>query len=338
MKTNIFSSRRTQLLLVGAIIFAIMAITRPTVFLTPLSMRAILVQVSDVGLLALAMAVVMISRGVNFSIVNLANLSAIICAMIIRALVTDVTTSLQVYLILLMCVGVCIVIGLIGGTVNSFLIANLKVPEILTTLGTMNLFLGISMIITGGRAIFGIPQEVAHIGSGNILGIPIPFIIFIAVGAIVYLIVHKTPYGSQLKLFGANRNATLYSGINNKVVIYKTYILSCVLAAFAGLMILARTNAATVDFGAPLVLNTLLIGVLSGIKPSGGVGNVINIFLAMLVIQLLNTGLTLLRISGFVREMIPALLLVSILSLEYLIQVRNERKLNRIASGKGKAA
>ena len=323
-------------MIVGAIIFAIMAITRPAVFLTPLSMRAILVQVADVGLLALAMAVVMISKGVNFSIVNLANLSAIVCSMVLRATVTDDMTSFQVHMILLLCIGICILIGLIGGAINAFLIANLRVPEILATLGTMNLFLGVAMIITGGRAMFGIPQELGHIGAGSFAGLPFTFLIFLAVGIIVYIIVHKTPYGSQLMLFGANRNATLYCGINNKVVIYKTYILSCVIAAFAGLMILARTNAATVDFGAPLVLSTLLIGVLSGIKPSGGVGNVINVFLAMLVIQLINTGMTLLRISGFVREMIPALLLVTILSLEYIIQVRSEKRLNRLVLEKNK--
>lgn len=338
MKTNVLSSRRTQLLLAGSIIFLIMAITRPNVFLTPLSMRAILVQISDVGFFALAMAVVMISRGVNFSIVNLANLSAIVCAMILRALVTDGMSSAHVYLIILLCLGVCIAIGVVGGIMNSVLIAELKVPALLTTLGTMNLFLGFSMIITGGRAMFGIPEELAHIGAGTVFGLPIPFLLFLVAVAIVYVIAHKTPYGSQLRLFGSNNHATMYSGISNRAVIYKTYILSGVLAACAGLLILSRTKAATVDFGAPLVLNTLLIGVLSGIKPTGGVGNIINVFLAMLVIQLLNTGLTLLRVSGFVREMIPALLLVTILSLEHILLIRNERKLNKIAMEKNKAA
>jgi simple sugar transport system permease protein len=190
------------------------------------------------------------------------------------------------------------------------------------------------MIITGGTPMIGFPQELLQLGSQNLMGIPFPFIIFVVVGAVLYFILHNTSYGSQLRLYGNNRNAALYSGINNKAVIYKTYILSCVVAASAGLMIIARTNAATVDFGAPIVLTTLLIAVLSGIRPSGGIGNVFNLFLAMLVIQLLNTGLTLLRVSSFVREVIPAALLVSIISLEYYMQVRSEKKLNKMALDK----
>ena len=331
MKKNILSNRRTQLLLAATLIFIMMSITRPNVFLTPLSIRSMLVQISDIGFFAFAMAIAMISRGINFSIVNLANLAAIVNAKIILELVTEYTTTGQIYLIILLCVGVSLVIGTLGGLINGFLIANLKIPEILATLGTMNLFLGVAMIITGGTPMIGFPQELLRMGSGNLMGIPIPFMIFLVIGAILYFILHKTSYGSQLRLYGNNRNAALYSGINNKVVIYKTYILSCIVAASAGLMIVARTNAATVDFGAPIVLTTLLIAVLSGIRPTGGIGNVTNLFLAMLVIQLLNTGLTLLRVSSFVREMIPAALLVTIISLEYYMQVRSERKLNKLA-------
>ena len=301
-----------------------------------------MIQISDIGLLAIAMSITMIAAGVNLSIVFLANMVAVINATLIKLMVTETTSSTEVYMILLMCLGVSVAIGIIAGFINSFLIANLGIPPILVTLGTMNLFYGVAMIVTDGRGIIGFPQQLLDIGSGNMLGIPIPFIIFIVLITILYFVIHKTSYGMKLILVGTNSMASFFSGINNKKVLYITYIISCVFAALSGIMLMARTNSATVDYGAPIVLTTLLIGVLSGIKKGSGKDHVINIFLALLVMQLLNSGLNLLRVSSFIREMTPAALLVAIISLEHLMQARGEKRLNRLSllnntQGKGTA-
>jgi simple sugar transport system permease protein len=331
MKKNIFNNRKTQLISACALISIVMAVSKPDTFITATNIQSMLVQISDMGIFALAMSITMIAAGVNLSIINLANLVAVINAIVIKSMVTETTSSFEVYMILLLCFGISLIIGFLAGIINSVLIANLKIPEILATLGTMNLFLGIAMILTRGQGIIGFPQQLLDIGANNVIGIPIPFIIFAAIAAMLYLIIHKTPYGTQLMLFGTNRKASFYSGINNNKVIYKTYILSCLVASVSGLMIMARTNSATVDYGASLILTTLLIGVLSGINPSGGTGNVVNMFLALLVMQLLNSGLNLLRVSSFIREMTPAILLVAIVSLEHYLHARSERKLNRLA-------
>lgn len=338
MKKNIFGNRKTQLTLAAALIFAVMAVCKPDTFLTATNVQSMLTQISDMGIFALAMAITMIAAGVNLSIISLANLVAVVNAIVIKSIVSDTTSNSEVYLILLMCFGISMIIGVLAGIINSLLIASLRIPEILATLGTMNLFLGVAMILTKGQGIIGFPQQLLEIGSKNILGIPIPFMIFTIVAVALYFIVHKTAYGAQLMLFGTNRKASFYSGINNNKVIFKTYIISCMVAAVSGLMIMARTNSATVDYGATLILTTLLIGVLSGISPSGGTGSVVNIFLALLVMQLLNSGLNLLRVSSFVREMTPAILLVVIVSLEHYLNAKNEKRLNKIAvMGNGKS-
>jgi simple sugar transport system permease protein len=102
-------------------------------------------------------------------------------------------------------------------------------------------------------------------------------------------------------------------------------------ASLAGLLIMARTNSATIDYGGQTILITLLIGVLSGIPASGGAGSIISIFLALLLNQLLNSGLNLLRVSSFIREMVPAALLIAIVSLEYYFYTMSERRLNKLA-------
>ncbi len=113
-------------------------------------------------------------------------------------------------------------------------------------------------------------------------------------------------------------------------MVYKTHIIACMTASVAGLLIMARTNSATVDYGGQMILTTLLIGVLSGIPATGGAGNVIGIFLALFLNQLLISGLNLLRVSSFIREMVPAALLITIVSLEYYLYTLSEKLLNKM--------
>jgi simple sugar transport system permease protein len=331
IKKNRLSDRNVQLLIAIAVFFVIMVIYRPEIFLTTTNFQSMLVQIADLGIFAMAMSVAMISGGIDLSIVNLANLVAVVNAVLLKSVVTETTPDATIWLLLLLCLGIALVIGFLGGVINSFLIANLGIPEILATLATMNLYLGISTIITEGRGIIGFPQQLLNFGSGNVLGVPTPFLIFLVIAGALYIFIHRTPYGTHLKLFGLNQRATFFSGINNKKVVYKTHILACMTASLAGLLIMARTNSATIDYGGQTILITLLIGVLSGIPASGGAGSIISIFLALLLNQLLNSGLNLLRVSSFIREMVPAALLIAIVSLEYYFYTMSERRLNKLA-------
>ena len=102
------------------------------------------------------------------------------------------------------------------------------------------------------------------------------------------------------------------------------------IASVMGLLIIARTNAATIDYGGQVIITTLLIGVLSGVASLSGVGNSFSIILALFLNQLINSGLNLLRVSSFIREMVPAALLISIIALEFILFRTQERRLNRM--------
>ncbi len=331
VKTNPLTQRNVQLVLAIVIFFGIMVINRPDTFLSSTNIKSMLIQISDVGIFALAMALTMIAGGIDLSIVSLANLVAVINAVLLKAVITDTTSNSAIWLWLLVCLAIALIVGFIGGVINSFLIANLGIPQILATMATMNLYLGVSTIITGGRGIIGFPQQLLNIGSGDFLGIPYPFIIFLLFAVIMYIFLQRTPYGTKLRLYGLNQRATFFSGINNKKVIYQTHILACMTAAVMGLLIMARTNSATVDYGGQVIVTTLLIGILSGVAALSGVGNAISIILALFLNQLINSGLNLLRVSSFIREMVPAALLITIISLEFVLYRTRERRLNRMA-------
>lgn len=330
VRKNPLTQRNVQLILAIVIFFTIMAINKPDTFLSSTNIQAMLIQISDVGIFALAMALTMIAGGIDLSIVSLANLVSVLCAILLKSVITESTTGMVIWLWLLACLGIAMVVGFVGGSINSFLIANLGIPQILATMATMNLYLGVATIVTGGRGIIGFPQQLLNIGSGNFLGIPYPFLIFLFFALIMYIFLQKTPYGTKLRLYGLNQRATFFSGISNKKVIYQTHILACMSAAVMGLLIMARTNSATVDYGGQVIVTTLLIGILSGVAALSGVGNAISIILALFLNQLINSGLNLLRVSSFIREMVPAALLITIISLEFVLYRTRERRLNRM--------
>ena len=123
------------------------------------------------------------------------------------------------------------------------------------------------MVLTKGQGVFGVfPEQVMFIGNGKLFGlVPMPLIIFLGALAVVYLIIHRTPHGLKTQLFGSNRVASFYCGIDNVKTVFKTYMMSSMLGALTGILILARTNSAKYDYGSSYVLQAMLASVFAGI-------------------------------------------------------------------------
>lgn len=313
-----------RLLVIVIAIFAIFSAIRPDAFPTGRNLQSMAFQASEIGILALAVALTMLTGGIDLSINATANLTAILAGLILTS-VGETSPALAMAL----AVGAALVIGPICGFINGVLVAYVGIPPILATLGTLTLFQGIATVITKGAAIFGIP-EFQFIGNGDILTIPIPLIIFLVTAAILGVILSKTRYGFEVYLLGANPVAARFSGINNRQVLLRTYIISGLLSAIAGLIILGRTNAARVDFGESYVLLTIMICVLGGINPSGGAGRMVGVVLALIALQFLSTGMNM-ALSGnsganFFKEAAWGGTLLLMLLLEYYSNRQRQRQ------------
>jgi len=339
-------SQTKQLTAICLVLFVIMTFLRPVMFLRPININTMLEQLAEPGLFALAMSITMIAGGINLSIVNIANLVGIVNGIIIRTAITPETTNEQTTIILLICVLVAIGIGLVCGLINGFLIAKMGILPILATLGTQSLFMGISMIITQGRAEGNFPQILLDLGNKNVLafegflGVPLVTVFFFSLFALLCIVVHKTPYGLKLQFYGSNSRASFFSGIDNKKVVYATHLLSAFIAALAGLIIMARTNSAKATYGQIYVFETILICVLAGITPLGGRGKIYNIIIALLALQIVSTGFNMMRISPLIRDSLFGFLLVFSILVDHILRKRRMDKLNQsaIASSKTKQA
>ena len=296
-------------------------------FFTTRSITSMLFQLPEVGILSLAMMIPMMIGGDDLSIVASANLSAVISGFfsikIVSGFIPDQNWAVHIGAAFLISVLVCILTGIFNG----ILVGYVGIPSILVTLATLTFFTGISKGLTKGSVLIGLPESIGLIGSETILGIPIPFIIFVIVAAIMYIILNHSPLGLKIRMMGTNPSASKFSGINNKKVMLKIFIISGVLSSIAGILIMSRTLSASYQYGtSTYILLTILIGVLAGVAP--GEGSVVNVFISVLILQVISTGFHMMLVgirgSSFFKDFIWGMLLIVI------FVINNLRKKSRV--------
>ena len=191
----------------------------------------------------------------------------------------------------------CIVFGGILGGVNGVLITRLRLPPFIVTLGTMFLYSGVALGITKGVAYSGFPQSFGIVGNGVIGLVPIQTIIFVLIFGILYFIQLKTPFGIWVMAVGSNEHSARLLGVRPERVRLTVYVVSGVLAALSGIIMVSWLLTARPDAGAGYELRAIAAAVLGGVDLFGGAGSLLAVFLAVVFITLFQTGLQLININ-----------------------------------------
>ncbi len=307
--SRVLASTEGRLAVIAAIVFLVMSALAPDRFLSLQNMTSMAFQFPEFAILALAMTVTMLTGGIDLSVVGIANLSAIMAATIL----TRVTGSGDGTAIVLVAYGAAIGVGVMAGLFNGVLVATLGLPPILATLGSGLIFTGIAIALTGGSAMMGFPAASAWIGNATVFGVPAPLILFGVLAVLISLLLSRTAFGVKLRMFGANPLAARFAAINIDAMLIKVYVLSGVLASVAGMVVMSRANSAKADYGSSYLLLAVLIAVLGGVNPYGGYGRVIGVVLAVLTMQFLSSGLNMVGVSNFARELIWGGLLIFVM-------------------------
>ncbi len=304
-----FLRRRTELsglLLTLGLVVAVMAALTRGKLLELRSVEAMGFQLPLLGLLTLAQMLPMLTGGIDLAIISTANLAGVLAAMALTRIHTWVA----------MPVGVVIGLAAAGaaGALNGIIVAYFEVSPIIGTLATMILIKGLALAITRGYVIAGFPQQFLFLGGGSVLGIPTPFVIFAVAAAAMAVMLNRTAFGVSAYMLGSNPVATRFSGIDTRALLFRTYLISGLLSGLAGLVMISRFNAAQADFGVSFLLLTVLISVLGGVDPAGGVGTVLGLGIAVLILQLVATGFNLVGLSAHLANALwGAILLVVII-------------------------
>ncbi len=312
--------RQTILLLSVFLILVLFFGVTEDKFLTPRSITSMGFQLPEIGVLALAMMLAILTGGINLSINATSNLAAVLAGFFLVRVMPESAAPGQVVFYIIVAFLIMLAIGLICGVINGLLIGYVGVPPILATLATMTFFTGISTGLTGGKTVTGFPEQLSFIGSKTIVGIPIPFVVFLVITLLTYLILYRTAFGFKVRMMGANPTAANFTGIHTPSVIMKVYIISGVYAAITGILVMSRTMSAAIEYGSTTyVMLTILISVLAYIIP--GFGNVLNIFIAVVTLQVLSTGFHMfllgVRGSSFFKDFSWGVLMILIFIINY---------------------
>ena len=286
--------------LILLIVITIMTAATSGRFFTPSNFNALASQLPELGLLSLAMMIVMLTSGINLSIISTANLVGVVMALMLTRLFPVGGSGSSTFLFVTITIAAGLLLSLLLGFANGFLVAYAGIPSVLATLGTMILYEGFTLAITKGYVISGLPEMFVSISNSKIVGIPYALLIFVIAAILMSLVLRRRPFGRKLYIVGSNETAASFSAVNTRRILLITYMLSSLLCGIAAIIMLSRFNSANARQGSSILLLTVLIAVLGGTDPNGGFGNVLGLVLSMLILQCITSGLNLIGISSFI--------------------------------------
>lgn len=308
-----------RLLAIFVIILAVSGITKGTSFLNVGNLQSMAKTLTEYGLMAVGCGITMISGGIDLSTVYIANL----CGILAGLTMNESSSSIVLAII------VALVVGALCGIFNGFLVSVLKIPAMLATLGTYQLYMGIAVVASKGSTVSGV-TSFSSFAYMTVAGIPMPFIVFVLMIVVISFIMGKTKFGKRVHLVGTNEKASKFVGINTVSVLIHAYMLSGIVSAVAGLLSLSRINSAKADFGSSYTMQTILISVLGGINPDGGFGSIPGVAIAVLILQMLSSYLNMFpSISNYYRDLIWGVALIAVLIMNFTIEKRRMAKLSQ---------
>jgi rhamnose transport system permease protein len=298
--------QRWEWMLVALVVIAIVINSRLTpYFLNAQNLSRTSADFMELGLMMLPMVFIIITGNIDLSVAS--NLG--MCASLMAVL-------WNLHVNIWVAAGAGLVAGTLGGLLNGYMIARIKLPALVATLGTYAFFRGIAYVLLGDQAGVGYPASFTYLGQGMVPHTLIPFsVALFAVLAVVFgLVLHRTTFGRYLFAIGNNENASIFAGVpvvRNKIIIYTV---SGFMSALAGLVLAARFGSTRPDIGTGLELSVITAAVLGGVDINGGIGTMPGAVLSLLLIGLMQFGMGLKNIQDQVQTIaIGGLLILSIL-------------------------
>ena len=318
------NSYQYALLLLLIVLMIVMECLAPGKFLSVKNFKNMSFQMAEFGILAIGMSIVIMTGGINLSIVNSAMLASIVSAYVMRALYNGGNGMADVPCIIIGIL-VTLVIAALCGMFNGFFVAYIGILPMLATLGSQTVFNGISLNITRGSSVSGFPKLFQKIGNGTLGNIPYTLLIYIVVIVIAYFLIERSRWGISVYMVGGNEKATRFSGINTKRTVMLVYVFSAVLSGIAGILMTSRYNSAKADYGSSYTMQAVAATVLGGTSIKGGSGHVMGTVIAVCIIQVISSGFNILKLNRNFTDIATGLILVIVLTVNFLVSQRKKK-------------
>jgi ribose transport system permease protein len=284
-------------------------------FLTVTNLLNVLRQASLIFLIASGLTLVILTAGLDLSIGANLGLSACLAGFTIKS-----SGSIWIGIAAGLLCGVSI------GFLNGLMITMLKLPPFIATYGVLWMAYGINYWAMAGNTIYGFPPEFRAIGSGYVLGMPVPVLLMAVCLIVGGVFTRYTTIGHEIYAIGANAEVARLSGVPVRSRLILVYTLSGAMAGIAGVVYLARLNSAEAGIGDPLLLPAIAAVLIGGTSLFGGVGSLSGALIGALILTLVLNGMNLLTISGNWQPLITGIILLLAAGLDTAARNRNEAR------------
>ncbi len=276
-------------------------------FLAPFAIADSTTNMSEKGIIALAMALLVVAGEIDLSIAATMGLASLAMGMAMRA-----GAGLPLMLLAAAATGIAC------GALNGWLVTRWQLPSIVVTIGTLSLYRGLAQVVLGDQAITGYPDRLSTWGNGTFgdlmdrpgLIVPIEFGVWLAMAVAVGLLLHRTVHGRRIYAIGANRIASRFSGISVDRYRFALFVFSGLMAALAAVLLTGRIGSTRPNLALGWELEAVTIVILGGVAIEGGRGSIVGTVLAAVLLGSFTFGLGMLNVSGIVMSMIVGALLV----------------------------
>lgn len=295
MKVKEFFKRNQYtaiLLVLMIIVMLIFSILKPGTFWKLGTWKGIVMQFPEFGVMAIGLMFCFLIGCIDMSFVMLGNFATIIGVQYILTHTNDQMSNAQVMGVLVVAFFIVMIIGAIGGVINGLLVCKLNIPPVIATIAMQMVWLGISTGITKGSTLSLKTVELySNIGHSNVFGfLPFPLFVFIIVFIVAMLIFKYTTFGEKLYMCGTNMEAAKFSAINTDAMIISAFVICDVICCIGSMLMVSTLNSAKADNGESYVMKIILILVLAGILPDGGIGKIGNMIFSVFIIQIITSG------------------------------------------------
>lgn len=280
-----------------ALLIGLLAVVSPH-FLTADNTLVVLRQAALQFLMAAGLTLVVLTAGIDLSVGAVLGLAACVGATFIAKGAV------------LFGIGAALAVGLACGVVNGALVAYVGMPSFIATYGMLWVAHGLGYVFMKGEVIHGFPADFRFLGAGFLGGVPMPVLVAAGLIIVLHIILHLTRFGRALYAIGGNALAARLTGMPTRRYLVAVYGLSGVLAAFAGLVVIARVNAADSGTGEELLLTAIAAVCLGGTSLFGGVGGIVGTAIGSLILALVVNGMNMLNVATFWQSFVMGAIVI----------------------------
>ena len=304
--------------LILLIILAIFSLTIERFFQIGIFLN-ILQHATFVGLLSIGLSFCIIAGHMDLSIESVMAFTAMLAAWLAAGRGSASGLEINTWLTLVL----AIAFGVAAGLFNGLLVIRFHINAFIVTLATYISIRGFGLVLTGGRSMYGLPDDFRDVATADVFGLPLLVVILIVAYVAFHVILTRTRFGRYVYLVGGNVTAVFRAGIPVERVLYTVFIMSGVLAAIAGWLLAARSNGATPNLGFGMLFEAFAAVVIGGVSLRGGVGRLSGVFAGVLLLSAIDTAINVIGLAPYYMQVIRGgLMLLAVLLDSVKTQIR----------------